>query len=101
MQYNDEWQVLIALFQSAFNDNKAEQLFRLIFTEDERQVLPTRVQIIKYLLEGKINQRELKDRLGIGIATVTRGSNSLKEATPEFRTWLSAQLLAQTESEAD
>lgn len=90
---NGYWRQVLLLLAEAVYDNKVEQLLELLLTPDEKEVLSVRVQIIKELLDGEMNQRMLKDKLGIGIATVTRGSNNLKEASPEFKQWIMAKLL--------
>lgn len=88
-----EWKQTVELLHQAFKDGYSLDIFKLLLTVDERDALITRVKIIHSLLDGSINQRQLKEQLGIGIATVTRGSNSLKEASPKFKTWLEKTLL--------
>ncbi|MCX8618410.1 trp operon repressor [Gilliamella sp. B2923] len=88
-----EWKQTVEILHQAFNDGYSIDILKLLMTADERDALITRVKIVRSLLDGSINQRQLKEQLKIGIATVTRGSNSLKEATPEFKTWLENILL--------
>ncbi|MCX8641019.1 Trp operon repressor [Gilliamella sp. wkB292] len=90
---NKEWQQTVEILHQAFNDGYSLDILKLLLTADERDALITRVKIVHALLDGSINQRQLKEQLGIGIATVTRGSNSLKEASPEFKYWLEQNLL--------
>ena len=47
-----------------------------ILTPKEREEIPVRLQIVKMLRNG-ITQHEIAESLGVGIATVTRGSREL------------------------
>lgn len=49
-----------------------------ILTPTEREDIPVRLQIIKMLKQG-MPQREIAEKLGVGIATVTRGSREIKQ----------------------
>lgn len=47
-----------------------------LFTEKELEEIPTRLEIIKRL-KRNVPQRKIAEELGVGIATVTRGSKQL------------------------
>ncbi len=49
-----------------------------LLTASELEDVAKRLQIIEMLAQG-IPQRQIADRLGVGIATVSRGSNVLKK----------------------
>lgn len=49
-----------------------------IFTPQELQEIPNRLQIIKMLKKG-ISQHQIAKELKVGIATVTRGSKELQK----------------------
>ncbi|PIY79977.1 MAG: transcriptional regulator [Candidatus Pacebacteria bacterium CG_4_10_14_0_8_um_filter_42_14] len=49
-----------------------------ILTPQELDEIPLRLEIVRLLKEG-VTQRKIADDLGVGIATVTRGSRELRK----------------------
>lgn len=55
-----------------------EDFLRGILTTNELEEIPTRLEIVKLLKKG-IPQHQIAEKLGVGVATVTRGSKQLQE----------------------
>ena len=54
------------------------EFLRGLLTEGELEEIARRIQIVKSLKAG-IAQRKIAEQLGVGIATVTRGSKELQK----------------------
>jgi len=48
-----------------------------VLTPGEVEEIAQRIEIVKMLKKG-VNQHEIAEKLGVGVATVTRGSKELK-----------------------
>ena len=75
---NEQIKDLIELFLSIKNREEMEDLLLGILTPKELEEIPTRLQIVRMLKRG-ISQHEIAEKLGVGIATVTRGSKELQK----------------------
>jgi len=60
--------------------SELETFLKAILTPKELEEIPTRLQIVKMLKQG-LPQREIAEKLGVGIATVTRGSKELQKGS--------------------
>lgn len=92
-EYTD-WQQILDLVKSSSEAEQHEMLLTMLLTPDERESLVARVNIFRELLKGELSQRQISQMLGVGIATITRGSNELKSKSQEDKQLLS-QLLKQ------
>ncbi|OMH38878.1 Trp family transcriptional regulator [Motiliproteus sp. MSK22-1] len=70
-------QELISHLLEAKNPDSMEKVLHSLLTPSEFHEISKRLQIIK-LLQAGMPQRQIAEKLGVGIATVTRGSRALK-----------------------
>ena len=91
----EQWNAFLNMLQTAFEQDKAQEVLTLLLTADERDALGLRLQIIAQLLDKNLPQREIQQNLNTSAATITRGSNMLKTMDPEFIDWIKNQLNAQ------
>ncbi|MGR6833283.1 trp operon repressor [Aliivibrio wodanis] len=87
VKYSD-WSQVMALIANAAEQDKHQSLLTMLMTPDEREALIARVNICHELLQGDLSQRQISQLLGVGIATITRGSNELKSHTHDEKKWL-------------
>lgn len=66
---------LFDLFCQTQDVEHMQQLFYALLTDKERKELVNRIQIFA-LLQQELPQREIAKRLGVGIATVSRGAKA-------------------------
>ena len=79
------WRGFLALCNQCKTPEKLEELFELFLTLEEKDDLAKRYLLVRGLLKGKKTQRQLARELGVGIATVTRGSNALKSVNKKLK----------------
>ncbi|KLV07657.1 MULTISPECIES: trp operon repressor [Photobacterium] len=87
-----EWQQVVEILRQAATEQKDDVMLKLLLTPDERSVLLSRVNILHELLNGERSQRKISELLGVGVATITRGSNELKHHDEATKAWLAALL---------
>lgn len=75
----DGWRKeLIDVLLSIKNKNELSTFLDGILTPGEIVEISRRLQIVKMLKRG-IAQHEIADKLGVGVATVTRGSKEIQK----------------------
>ena len=73
---NKYYNSLVDAFTSLNTKKDVREFLDGILTPKERKELPVRLQIFKLLKKG-IPQHEIATKLGVGVATVTRGSKEI------------------------
>ncbi|MBL4831910.1 MAG: trp operon repressor [Aliivibrio sp.] len=92
------WQQVMDLIKQSADDEQHSLLLTMLMTPDERDVLLARVNIFHELLKGDLSQRQVSQLLGVGIATITRGSNELKNHSEMDKEWLQQLLSGEREA---
>ncbi|MCX7120947.1 MAG: trp operon repressor [Gammaproteobacteria bacterium] len=73
-----DWKNFLTLCLKAKSPEELSTLFDCFLTIEEKDSIADRYAIIKALLENKLTQRDMSDKLNVSIAKITRGSNALK-----------------------
>src|SRR3989344_1645211 len=77
------YELLDALRKTAENREFLDDFLCDLLTPQEYETLAIRLQIVKLLADG-LTQREIVDKLKIGIATVSRGARELQDMNGAF-----------------
>jgi TrpR family transcriptional regulator, trp operon repressor len=81
----DGWRAFIELCSHSKKIEELKELFDLFFTLEEKENVAKRFSILKALLDKKLTQREIAEKLGVSISKITRGSNALKIISSHLR----------------
>lgn len=68
---------LIHVILSLESEKEVEDFLRVILTDKEINTISTRLEILDLLMK-KYPQREIAEKLQVGIATITHGSKEIK-----------------------
>ncbi len=82
--HNQHITKLAETIRSLKTNGRVLSFLKNILTPAELDEIATRLQIIKLLKKG-VSQREVAKKLGVGIATVSRGARELKYGAPGFK----------------
>ncbi|CAH0527034.1 trp operon repressor [Vibrio hippocampi] len=94
-QYQD-WSQILQLIERSHDDDLQSTLLTLLLTPDEREAVTARVNIVSELLKGELSQRQISQLLGVGVATITRGSAEVKRLSDDDKAAL-LRILDQSE----
>ncbi len=69
---------IVGVFSSLKDDEDLKDFLFGIFTEKELNELSHRLEIVKAIQEG-FSHHDIAKKLGVGVATVTRGSKEIQK----------------------
>ncbi len=75
---------LITAILSYKDPQELKSFLKALLTAKELKEIPTRLEIVKMIKKGT-PQREIVQKLGVGVATVTRGAKELGDKKGGFR----------------
>lgn len=78
MQSEDLWLLVKEFEKVGSSQEKLSNLLKGLLTPSEIMELAQRIRIVQLLKKG-VGQHKIAEKLGIGVATVTRGSKELQE----------------------
>lgn len=80
--------ILEKIFTKAAEEDCLHELFTLLLTPSEQEMLENRLLIVQKLLEDKEPQRSIAASLKASISQITAGSRAIKALKPSFKKFL-------------
>lgn len=90
----ERWQDVLYLLEQSCQQKHLDFLLSTLLTFDEREALLARMNILHELIKGDRSQRQISQMLGVGVATITRGSTELKKLEQDQKQQLQSLLQA-------
>lgn len=84
LRNEEDWSMFLDICLKTKKTLRLRELFNLFLTIEEKEHLASRMQIIRALLEEKLSQREISEKMQVSISQITRGSNALKIASDDI-----------------
>ncbi len=78
MRHEEDFNIFLDLCLKTKKLSRLQDMFNLFLTLEEKEHLGSRMKIIRTLLEQKLSQREISEKMHVSISQITRGSNALK-----------------------
>ena len=88
------WDDFLTLCTKLQTLDELNDFFDFLLTEEEKNLLSSRVVIVKKLLEGTLSQRDIAKTQNVSISQITRGSNALKRASSSIKKFLQENLIS-------
>ncbi|MCX7126114.1 MAG: trp operon repressor [Gammaproteobacteria bacterium] len=82
------WKSFLNLCLKSKDADELSRLLDCFLTIEEKESITDRFSIVKALLENKLTQRDMSEKLDVSIAKITRGSNALKTIDPKLKLFL-------------
>lgn len=88
------WSDVLDLLEQSGQQQQLDFILSMLMTFDEREALLARMNILHELIKGDRSQRQISQMLGVGVATITRGSTELKKLEQDKKQQLQQMLQA-------
>ena len=83
---------VLRFFQGVSDQSKMDLLFRVFFTEKEKQMISDRYQILEALLLTEMSQREISSQYQISISKITAGSKETQRLSPTDKDFIAQRM---------